>query len=66
MTTAESVGLIGHPADAIIDEAVRCGADAVVVSPHQHGWIDRLFHRSVADEIQKLSPLPVIVVPAAD
>jgi nucleotide-binding universal stress UspA family protein len=66
MATADTVGLVGHPADAIIDEAVSCGAAAIVVTPHQHSWIDRLFHHSVSDEIQKTSPVPVIVVPSPD
>lgn len=64
MPSAESIGLVGHPADAIIDEAASCGADAIVVSPHEHGWIDRLFHQSVSDEIQQTSTVPVIVVPS--
>jgi nucleotide-binding universal stress UspA family protein len=65
MPMAQTVGLIGHPADAIIDEAASCGADAIVVTPHDHGWIDRLFHHSISDEIQKTSPIPVIVVPSS-
>ena len=64
MPTAEAVGLVGHPADAIIEEAAACGATVIVVSPHEHGWIDRLFHHSVSDEIQKTSPVPVLVVPS--
>ena len=66
LESAESVGLIGHPADAIIDEATACGADAIVVTPHHHGWIDRLFHQSVSDEIQKTSSIPVLVVPTPE
>lgn len=60
---AVSVGLIGDPADALIDEAVECGAAAIVVSAHDRGWIERLFHHSVRDDIQRRSPVPVLVVP---
>lgn len=66
MPAAETVGLLGHPADAIIDDAVTRGATAIVVTPHQRGWVDRLFHQSISDEIQKTSPIPVLVVPSAE
>jgi nucleotide-binding universal stress UspA family protein len=66
LPAATAVGLIGDPADAVIEEALRCGAQAIVVTPHHHGWIDRLFHRSIADEIRKVSPVPVVVVPSPD
>lgn len=60
---AAAVGLIGDPADALIDEATDCGAAAIVVSAHDRGWIERLFHHSVSDDIQRMSPVPVVVVP---
>ena len=63
LASATSVGLLGEPADALIDEAVSCGAAAIVVSAHDRSWIERLFRHSVRSEIVRTSPVPVLVVP---
>jgi nucleotide-binding universal stress UspA family protein len=63
LADASAVGLFGEPADALIDEAVSCGAAAIVVSAHDRGWIERLFHHSVRGDIVRMSPVPVLVVP---
>jgi nucleotide-binding universal stress UspA family protein len=63
MVGATAVGLIGEPADALIDEAVACHASAIVVSAHDRGWVERLFHHSVRSDIERMSPVPVLVVP---
>lgn len=63
LPSATSVGLLGEPADALIDEAASCGAAAIVVSAHDRGWIERLFHHSVRGDIVRMSPVPVLVVP---
>ena len=63
LASAASVGLLGEPADALIDEAVSCGAAAIVVSAHDRSWIERLFHHSVRTDIVRMSPVPVVVVP---
>ncbi len=55
--------MIGDPADALIGEATACDAAAIVVSAHDRGWIERLFHHSVRQDIERLSPVPVLVVP---
>lgn len=60
---AAAVGLVGDPADALIEEATECGAAAIVVSAHDRSWIERLFHQSVSEEIQRMSPVPVVVAP---
>lgn len=60
---ATAVGLIGDPADELIEEATSCGAVAIVVSAHDRGWIERLFHHSVREDIQRMSPVPVVVAP---
>ena len=60
---ADAVGLMGDPADALIEEATSCGAAAIVVSAHDRGWVERLFHHSVRDDIERMSPVPVVVVP---
>jgi nucleotide-binding universal stress UspA family protein len=66
LPSATSVGLLGEPADALIDEATSCGAAAIVVSAHDRGWIERLFHHSVRSDIVRMSPVPVLVVPDPD
>jgi nucleotide-binding universal stress UspA family protein len=63
LDSATSVGLLGEPADALIDEAINCGAAAIVVSAHDRSWIERLFHHSVRSDIVRMSPIPVLVVP---
>jgi nucleotide-binding universal stress UspA family protein len=63
LLSASAVGLLGEPADALIDEAVECGAAAIVVSAHDRGWVERLFHHSVRGDIVRMSPVPVLVVP---
>ena len=47
----------------IIDVGLEHSADVIVVGTHQRGWLDRLLTTSVADEVRRESPLPVLVVP---
>ena len=60
---ATALGIIGDPASAIIDVGLEHSADVIVVGTHQRGWLDRLLTTSVADEVRRESPLPVLVVP---
>jgi len=62
---AETVGLYGDPAEAVIDEAVRCGASVIVITAHHRGWLDSMLHHSVSRDLEKESPVPLLVVPAA-
>jgi len=62
---ATSVGLIGEPAETVIAEAAACGAAAIVISAHDRGWVERLFHHSVRRDIERMSTVPVVVAPAA-
>ncbi len=61
---ATAIGLVGDPADALIDEALSCGAVAIVVEAHDRSWLDRLLTQSVAKTLQDRSPMPIVVVPA--
>jgi nucleotide-binding universal stress UspA family protein len=54
----------GHAAEAIVDEAVQCGVDLVVMATHGHGGIKRLALGSVADEVVHATTTPLIVVRA--
>ena len=60
---ATALGIIGDPATAIIDVGLEHSADVIVVGTHQRGWLDRLLSTSVADDVRRESPLPVLVVP---
>jgi nucleotide-binding universal stress UspA family protein len=54
----------GHAADGIIAAAVELDADLVVMSTHGRGGIGRWYYGSVADEVLRRSPVPVLLVPA--
>jgi nucleotide-binding universal stress UspA family protein len=60
---ATTLGVVGDPADSIIDVAVEHSADVIVVGTHERGWLTRLLTSSVADEVLRESPIPVLVVP---
>ena len=38
-------------------------ADVIVVGSKERGWLTRLLTSSVADEVRRESPIPVLVVP---
>jgi nucleotide-binding universal stress UspA family protein len=60
---ATALGIVGDPAGSIIDVAVGHSADVIVVGTHERGWLTRLLTSSVADEVRRESPIPVLVVP---
>jgi len=60
---ATTLGVVGDPAGSIIDVAVEHSADVIVVGTHERGWLTRLLTSSVADEVLRESPIPVLVVP---
>lgn len=61
---ATALGIVGDPAGSIIDVAVGHSADVIVVGTHERGWLTRLLTSSVADEVRRESPIPVLVVPS--
>ncbi|MCC6174007.1 MAG: universal stress protein [Chloroflexi bacterium] len=48
---------------AILHDAVACGADLVVLSTHGRGGLGRLLYGSVADQIMRQTTLPLLMVP---
>jgi nucleotide-binding universal stress UspA family protein len=63
LPAATALGIVGDPAGSIIDVAVDHAADVIVVGTHERGWLTRLLTSSVADEVRRESPIPVLVVP---
>lgn len=53
---------IGDPTTKILDYAREIEADLIVMSSHGHKDISRLLLGSVAEEIVRLSPCPVLVI----
>ncbi len=66
LADAVALGLVGDAAGSIIDVAVDHSADVIVVGTHERGWLTRLLTSSVADEVRRESPIPVLVVPRPD
>jgi nucleotide-binding universal stress UspA family protein len=60
---ATALGIVGDAAGSIIEVAVDHAADVIVVGTHERGWLTRLLTSSVADEVRRESPIPVLVVP---
>ena len=63
---ATPLGVVGDPAGSIVDAAVGHSADVIVVGTHERGWLTRLLTSSVADDVRRESPIPVLVVPRPD
>lgn len=63
---AVALGIVGDPANTIIDVALEHSADVIVVGTHERGWLTRLLSTSVADEVRRESPIPVLLVPHPD
>jgi universal stress protein A len=57
--------LPGQPAAEIVAHAARSGADLLVVGAHGHSAVSRLMLGSVAEQVVRRAPCPVLVVPPA-
>ncbi|MBI3967485.1 MAG: universal stress protein [Chloroflexi bacterium] len=55
----------GRPAEAIVACVSRVSAGLIVMSTHGRGGIGRWIYGSVADEILRRSPVPILLVPAS-
>jgi menaquinol-cytochrome c reductase iron-sulfur subunit len=56
----------GRAADAIVAEAQRVEADVIIVATHGRGELGRLVLGSVADEVLRRAPCPVLVLRPTD
>jgi len=56
----------GNPHEEILEYVSEHGIDVVVVGSHGRSGIDRLVVGSVAERVVRLSPVPVLTVPAGD
>ncbi|MBX7077705.1 MAG: universal stress protein [Nannocystaceae bacterium] len=54
----------GHPAQCVLDEAERTGADLIVMAASGRSRVARFFVGSTADRVIRESPCPVLVIPA--
>jgi len=58
---ASAIGGVGDAADAILTAARAHGVDVIVVGSHDRGWLGRLFHHSVTEDLVRHAPIPVLV-----
>lgn len=61
----ECLAVVGLAVDDILDQAVKCGADYIVLGSHGRGALYHLFSGSVVNGVLKRATCPVVVVPAA-
>lgn len=64
--TADVAVIEGEPAETIVDDAARWGADLIVMSTHGRSGVTRLLLGSVADDVARHAACPVLLVPARD
>lgn len=54
----------GDPVSALIEEASKPGYQVLVVGTHGRGGVTKLLLGSVTEKLIRLSPIPVLTVPA--
>jgi nucleotide-binding universal stress UspA family protein len=64
--TALSDGYAGRLCDVVVDEARRWGAELIVIGTHGRRGVGRLMLGSDAEQIVRLSPVPVLLVRARE
>ena len=50
----------GNPAECVLAEARRLGADLICLGTHGRSGLDRLLLGSIAERVLRLSPVPVL------
>ena len=60
---AEAVIAEGDPGEAVLEYAIKSGADLIVMGTHGRAGISRLIFGSLAAFIINHSPIPVLLVP---
>ena len=61
--TVETVAAVSLPAEEILEQAEKTGADMLVLGSHGHGALYHLFSGSVVTAVLRKSTLPVTVIP---
>lgn len=61
---ARALLIQGYPAEKIVEEAGRLGADLIVMGSHGHKMLKRLVVGSVTDGVLRKAACPVLIVPA--
>jgi nucleotide-binding universal stress UspA family protein len=56
----------GSSAEGIVNCGAQFGADLIVIGTHHRSGFDRLLMGSVAEDVVRKSPVPVLVVPLND
>lgn len=56
------VSVVGRPAEALLEEAQRWGADLIVLGTHGRRGLDHLFFGSVAEQVVRRAQVPVLTV----
>ena len=56
----------GFSVDAILGQARKAAADLIVMTTHGRGPLSRAFLGSVADELARRSPIPVLLIRPQD
>jgi nucleotide-binding universal stress UspA family protein len=60
---ARALVLMGPTADTVLDAVQHLGASHVVLGSHGHGGLHHLLVGSVAEEVVRRSPVPIVLVP---
>ena len=63
LTVADPTLVMGHTAGSLVRVAVDDDAELIVVGSHGHGGLHHLLMGSVAEDVVRHSPVPVLVVP---
>jgi nucleotide-binding universal stress UspA family protein len=64
LDVTEYVVEVGNPAEIIMDFAKRSGVDLIVMSTHGRKGVKHMLLGSVAEEVIRYSPVPVMTVPS--
>lgn len=55
--------LEGNTADVILEYAITCNADIIVLGTHSHSILEKIFIGDVASKVLKHTKIPVYMVP---
>ncbi len=55
----------GHPAGEIVEVAIESGADLIVTGTHGRRGLARIWCGSVAEQVTRRSPIPVLALPVS-